>query len=72
MNCVTSGWMCHAVRDADVGGTVAGMEMPHVGLPDMSVPARAAGKAEEGKECGRHSASKEAGHEHRVHEVLIS
>lgn len=46
--------------------------MQVTGLSGMSVTARAAGKTEEGKECGRHSAAEEAGYEHRVHGVLTS
>lgn len=65
-------WLRRAVRGSGVGRAMVGMQMTGVDLPAMTVAACAAGKTEEGKECGRHSAAKEAGYEHRMHGVLTS
>jgi len=69
---MAAGWLSRAVRGSDMGGAMANVQVAGVGVSNVSVAARAAGKTEEGKECGRHSAAEEAGHEHRVHGVLTS
>jgi len=63
-------WPRRAVRVSAMKRSMARMQVTGVGLPDMSVAARATGKTEESKECGRHSTAKEAGYEHRVHGIL--